>query len=109
MLNAHYRSPLNFSADLMEAAKNSLERILEAAASSATVETMGRQRILQRKSLRFSKRQKVLLPNLKRPWMMILIQQMRLRQFFELVKFANTNVDENSSKEFAGGLYEELF
>ena len=31
MLNAHYRSPLNFSADLMEAAKNSLERILEAA------------------------------------------------------------------------------
>ena len=27
MLNAHYRSPLNFSADLMEAAKNSLERI----------------------------------------------------------------------------------
>lgn len=28
MLNAHYRSPLNFSAELMEAAKNSLERIL---------------------------------------------------------------------------------
>ncbi len=27
MLNAHYRSPLNFSADLMEAAKNGLERI----------------------------------------------------------------------------------
>ena len=28
MLNAHYRSPLNFSAEFMEAAKNSLERIL---------------------------------------------------------------------------------
>ena len=28
MLSAHYRSPLNFSADLMEASKNSLERIL---------------------------------------------------------------------------------
>lgn len=28
MLNAHYRSPLNFSRDLMEAAKNSLNRIL---------------------------------------------------------------------------------
>ncbi len=27
MLSAHYRSPLNFSADLMEAAKSSLERI----------------------------------------------------------------------------------
>ncbi len=30
MLNAHYRSPLNFSADLMEASKNALERILTA-------------------------------------------------------------------------------
>ena len=28
MLNAHYRSPLNFSRDLIEAAKNSLERII---------------------------------------------------------------------------------
>ena len=28
MLSAHYRSPLNFSADLMEAAKNGLERII---------------------------------------------------------------------------------
>ncbi|HWT26395.1 MAG TPA: cysteine--tRNA ligase, partial [Mobilitalea sp.] len=32
MLNAHYRSPLNFSRDLMEAAKNSLTRILTAVA-----------------------------------------------------------------------------
>ena len=32
-----------------------------------------------------------------------------LAAIFELVKFANTNVDENSSREFAGGLYEELF
>ncbi len=31
MLQAHYRSPLNFSAELMEAAKNSLERIRTAA------------------------------------------------------------------------------
>ena len=30
MLNAHYRSPLNFSAEIMESAKNSLERILTA-------------------------------------------------------------------------------
>ena len=31
MLNAHYRSPLNFSAELMEAAKNSLARIVTCA------------------------------------------------------------------------------
>ena len=33
MLSAHYRSPLNFSDELMEAAKNSLERILTCAES----------------------------------------------------------------------------
>lgn len=32
MLSAHYRSPLNFSAELMEAAKNGLDRILTCAA-----------------------------------------------------------------------------
>ncbi len=31
MLSAHYRSPLNFSADLMEASKNGLDRIVTAA------------------------------------------------------------------------------
>ena len=31
MLSAHYRSPLNFSADLMEAAKAGLSRIVNAA------------------------------------------------------------------------------
>lgn len=31
MLSAHYRSPLNFSADLMEASRNGLERIVNAA------------------------------------------------------------------------------
>ena len=30
MLSAHYRSPLNFSADLMAASKNGLDRILTA-------------------------------------------------------------------------------
>ena len=35
MLSAHYRSPLNFSADLMEASKNSLERIRTAAEHQA--------------------------------------------------------------------------
>ena len=31
MLSAHYRSPLNFSAELMAASKNGLERIITAA------------------------------------------------------------------------------
>lgn len=38
MLSAHYRSPLNFSADLMEASKNGLERILNAAEKLRSLE-----------------------------------------------------------------------
>ena len=46
MLNAHYRSPLNFSAELMESSKNALDRIitcvdqLKRLAGSAQGETM---------------------------------------------------------------------
>ena len=46
MLSAHYRSPLNFSAELMEASKNGLERIINATDNlkhllgAATVEEM---------------------------------------------------------------------
>lgn len=40
MLSAHYRSPLNFSADFMEASKNGLERILNAADKLRDLETV---------------------------------------------------------------------
>jgi len=43
MLSAHYRSPLNFSADLMEAAKNGLARIVTAVRRLAELEAAGAQ------------------------------------------------------------------
>ncbi len=42
MLSAHYRSPLNFSAELMEAAKNSLDRILTCAGQLFDIKNSGR-------------------------------------------------------------------
>lgn len=57
MLNAHYRKSAEFSADLMEAAKNALERITdaaavlkrtEAAAQTETVQQMQRKDCLHR-------------------------------------------------------------
>ena len=89
MLNAHYRSPLNFSADLMESSKNALERITEAAArlrdrqAAATVQ----------EATEDEKK---------------LMQEEALAAVFELVKFANTNVQEGSSKEFAGHTLEVM-
>ena len=86
MLNAHYRSPLNFSADLMESSKNALERITEAAArlrdrqAAATVQeaTEDEKKLMQEEAAFVTK-------ILKNPWMMISIQQMHLQQYLSLL------------------------
>lgn len=81
MLNAHYRSPLNFSAELMEASKNSLERIitcveqlkhlLETAQKAEMTET---EKALEVEVLEYVKNTKIL-------WKMILILQMPSQLF----------------------------
>ncbi len=93
MLNAHYRSPLNFSADLMEAAKNSLERIQRRQANLATVKTMQhRQRVNRGKSLRFLKEAEFV-TKFEDAMDDDFNTADALAAIFELVKFANTNVD----------------
>ena len=109
MLNAHYRSPLNFSADLMEAAKNSLERILEAAGKLSDRRDNGAAENITEEELALLKEAKGFVTKFEAAMDDDFNTADALAAIFELVKFANTNVDENSSREFAGGLYEELF
>ena len=109
MLNAHYRSPLNFSADLMEAAKNSLERILEAAGKLSDRKDNGVAENITEEELALLKEAEGFVTKFEAAMDDDFNTADALAAIFELVKFANTNVDENSSKEFAGGLYEELF
>lgn len=109
MLNAHYRSPLNFSADLMEAAKNSLERILEAAGKLSDRKDNGASENITEEELALLKEAEGFVTKFEVAMDDDFNTADALAAIFELVKFANTNVDENSSKEFAGGLYEELF
>lgn len=109
MLNAHYRSPLNFSADLMEAAKNSLERILEAAGKLSDRKDNGASENITEEELALLKEAEGFVTKFEAAMDDDFNTADALAAIFELVKFANTNVDENSSKEFAGGLYEELF
>lgn len=109
MLNAHYRSPLNFSADLMEAAKNSLERILEAAGKLSDRKDNGAAENITEEELAFLKEAEGFVTKFEAAMDDDFNTADALAAIFELVKFANTNVDENSSREFAGGLYEELF
>ena len=109
MLNAHYRSPLNFSADLMEAAKNSLERILEAAGKLSDRKDNGATENITEEELALLKEAEGFVTKFEAAMADDFNTADALAAIFELVKFANTNVDENSSREFAGGLYEELF
>ena len=109
MLNAHYRSPLNFRADLMEAAKNSLERILEAAGKLSDRKDNGAAENITEEELALLKEAEGFVTKFEAAMDDDFNTADALAAIFELVKFANTNVDENSSREFAGGLYEELF
>lgn len=109
MLNAHYRSPLNFSADLMEAAKNSLERILEAAGKLSDRKDNGAVENITEEELALLKEAEGFVTKFEAAMDDDFNTADALAAIFELVKFANTNVNENSSKEFAAGLYEELF
>ena len=109
MLNAHYRSPLNFSADLMEAAKNSLERILEAAGKLSDRKDNAAAENITEEELALLKEAEGFVTKFEAAMDDDFNTADALAAIFELVKFANTNVNENSSKEFAAGLYEELF
>ena len=108
MLNAHYRSPLNFSADLMESSKNTLERITEAAArlrdrqAAATVQeaTEDEKKLMQEEAAFVTKFEESMDDDFN--------TADALAAVFELVKFANTNVQEGSSKEFAGHTLEVM-
>ena len=108
MLSAHYRSPLNFSADLMEAAKNGLERIVTAAEKL---------RDLQKKAVgELTEKEKTSLEEAK-AFLGKYEEAMEddfntadaISAIFELVKFANTNANADSSKAYVDALYTQLY
>lgn len=109
MLSAHYRSPLNFSADLMEAAKNGLERMVTCADklnSYLTNESIAKEITDAEKQLisdasKYNDRYNEAMDDDFNTADAISV-------IFELVKFINTNTDENSSKEYVETLLKQL-
>lgn len=108
MLSAHYRSPLNFSRDLMTAAKNGLERIQTAAEhlrqlkgqDTGTVLSEEEDRLLEQAAGFTRKFQEAMDDDFN--------TADAIAAVFELVKFANTQADERHSGLFAEKLYEIL-
>lgn len=93
MLSAHYRSPLNFSAELVEASKNGLERILTAVDRLKSINgTDGEvdKSVADEMDAFVKKYEDAMDDDLNTADAISVI--------FELVKYANVNVTEESSK-----------
>ena len=107
MLSAHYRSPLNFSADLMEAAKNGLERIITAAEKLRDLQkhAVGELTEAEAASLKeaegFMKKYEEAMED-------DFNTADAIAAIFEMVKFTNTNANTESSKVYVDSLYVQL-
>lgn len=108
MLGAHYRSPLNFSGDLMESAKSGLERIRNGAEnlkhlskSAKEGQMTGRDQEIWEESQGFVTKFEAAMDD-------DFNTADAISAIFELVKFINTKVDGTSSKELLGHLHQRL-
>ena len=108
MLSAHYRSQLNFSADLMEAAKNSLERIKNSEsrmndliknANDGAMTAEEEKNLLEAKE--FMKKYEVAMED-------DFNTADAISAMFELVKYLNTSATAENSKEYLEALNKEL-
>ena len=107
MLSAHYRSPLNFSRDLMTAAKNGLDRIVtcgtalkDYAASVSGNATEEEKKLMEELQGFVDKFDAAMDDDFN--------TADGISAIFELVKFANTNVSETSSAEFVNAVFDTL-
>lgn len=108
MLSAHYRSQLNFSAELMEAAANGYDRIVTSVDNlnflmknaSAGELTEGEKALLEEAAAFTDKFDEAMDDDFNTADALAVI--------FELVKFINTNVGTGSSNAFLGALKEQI-
>ena len=106
MLSAHYRSPLNFSSDLMEAAKSGLDRIITATdnlkflADNAKTDTLtnNEEDALTKTQDYVAAFEKAMDDDFN--------TADAIAAIFDLVKYANTTATGDSSKAYVTALYE---
>lgn len=108
MLNAHYRSPLNFSAELMEASKNALDRIV-------TCVDQLKHLLENAQGEEISEAERALLPEIE-GFVKKYEESMEddfntadaIAAVFELVKFTNTQAGSGSTKAFVKLLFDKI-
>ena len=108
MLSAHYRSPLNFSAELMEASKNGLERILNATDNlKHLIASVAAEEMSAEEKEAFSKTN-AYVEEFEKAMDDDFNTADAIAAIFELVKYANTTATAESSKEYLRGLLDRI-
>lgn len=107
MLSAHYRSPLNFSAELMEAAQNGYDRIVTSVSNlNFLLQNAAGEMTEEEKKL--AKEAEGFIAKFDEAMDDDFNTADAIAAIFELVKFANTNAKEGSSKVFVQALKDEI-
>ena len=108
MLSAHYRSPLNFSAELMEASKNGLERIVNAAENlKFYLKNAQTEKLTEEEEKAFAQTDGFVAA-FEKAMDDDFNTADALAAVFDLVKFINTSAGENSSKAYLENLLKLL-
>lgn len=105
MLSAHYRSPLNFSADLMEASKNGLERIVNAADNLKFLMKNAKAENMTEVEKELAAKTDAFVADFERAMDDDFNTADAAAAIFDLVKFINSNTDAESSAEYLNELF----
>ena len=108
MLSAHYRSPLNFSDELMESAQNGLERIITAGEKLRDVIAAGKDGTMTADENKLVEEASEYAKKFDEAMDDDCNTANAISSVFELVKFTNSSVSFDSTKDFAKVLYEQL-
>lgn len=108
MLSAHYRSPLNFSADLMEAAQNGYDRIVTSVSNLNYLLENASSNEMNEDEKKQVEAAKEFIAKFDEAMDDDFNTADALAAIFELVKFVNTNTNEQSSKEYLKVLKDEI-
>lgn len=108
MLSAHYRSPLNFSAELMEASRNGLERIVNAAENLKFLSGNAKTEDMTEKEKTDLEKTEDFVKDFEAAMDDDFNTADAIASIFDLVKYCNTTADGNSSREYTEKLLSVL-
>ena len=108
MLSAHYRSPLNFSAQLMDAAKNGLERILTAADNLRHLSENAKPGKMTEEEAAVFEKSAVYVEKFEAAMEDDFNTADAVSAVFELVKYINIHAGADNSVEFLQNIYSRM-